>query len=392
MATVIRPTTRLLGPSQRILKIGFSEIAQVREAIDIQRQQGRKVFELHGGEPFFETPDAIKAAAKKSLDENRTRYPPAAGNAPLREAIAKKLAAKNGIAASPKQVMVTNGGIHALYCSFQAMLDPGDEALVFSPYWTPIRDLVALSGAKLVPVSKAAARQQGFAKTLAAHATPATKLVYFNTPHNPTGYVASRREIEEIAEFAGERNLAVVSDEAYEDLVFEGEHISIASLPGMAERTLTCFTFSKSYSMTGWRVGYAVGPEPWMAHMAKLALYTSSGVNQAAQWAALQALQEGQQELVQRREEYRRRREMLVPGLREAGFELATPAGAFYAFPQIPKPHADSQKFADLLLKQAQVSVVPGSAFGLGGDGHVRMTFSAKPEVIEAAVEGMKRL
>lgn len=392
MATVIRPTTRQLGPSRRILQIGFSEIAQVREAIDVQRQQGRKVFELHGGEPFFETPDAIKAAAKKSLDENRTRYPPAAGNSALREAIAKKVVAKNGVNASPKQVVVTNGGIHALHCSFQAMLDPGDEALVFSPFWTPIRDLVLLSGAKLVPVSTETARQQGFAKTLAALATPATKLVYFNTPQNPTGYVASRKEIEEIAEFASERNLAVVSDEAYEDLIFEGEHISIASLPGMAERTLTCFTFSKSYSMTGWRVGYAVGPEAWMPHLAKLSLYTSSGVNQVGQWAALQALQQGQQELAERREEYRRRRDMLIPGLRQAGFELATPAGAFYAFPQIPEPHTDSQKFADLLLKQAQVSVVPGSAFGLGGEGHVRMTFSAKPEVIEAAVAAMKKL
>src|SRR5438270_6470500 len=190
MATVIRPTTRQLGPSRRLLQIGFSEIAQVREAIDIQRQLGHKVLELHGGEPFFETPDAIKAAAKQSLDENKTRYPPSSGIGPLREALARKLTAKNKIAASPPEVMVTNGGIHALYCSFQAMLDPGDEVLVFSPYWTPIRDLLLLSGARLVEVSTQKARAQGFAKMLAAHTTSATKLIYFNTPQNPAGYVA----------------------------------------------------------------------------------------------------------------------------------------------------------------------------------------------------------
>jgi aspartate/methionine/tyrosine aminotransferase len=392
MATVIRPTTRQRGPSRRLLQIGFSEIAQVREAIDIQRQLGHKVLELHGGEPFFETPDAIKAAAKQSLDENKTRYPPSSGIGPLREALARKLTANNKIAASPPQVMVTNGGIHALYCSFQAMLDPGDEALVFSPYWTPIRDLVALTGAKLVQVSTQAAREQGFAKTLAAHVTPASKLIYFNTPQNPTGYVASRRDVEEVAAFAMERNLAVVADEAYEDLVFEGEHISIASLPGMAERTLTCFTFSKSYSMTGWRVGYLVGPEPWMAEMAKLGLYISSGVCQAAQWAALRALDEAPQELAGRREEYRRRRDLMVGGLRQAGFETVTPAGAFYVFPQIPKPHRDSNNFAELLLQRAKVSVVPGRAFGTEGERRVRMTFSTTPEVIEAAMDALKSL
>ncbi|HZU22238.1 MAG TPA: aminotransferase class I/II-fold pyridoxal phosphate-dependent enzyme [Terriglobales bacterium] len=392
MATVIRPTTRLLNPSQRIVQIGFSEIARVRDAIESQRQQGRRVLELHGGEPFFETPDAIKAAAKKSLDENKTRYPPAVGIGPLRDALARKITSKNNIAAARANVMVTNGGIHALYCSFQAMLDPGDEVLVLSPYWTPIRDLVALTGARLVEVSTAKAREQGFARALAAHATAATKLIYFNTPQNPTGFVVPRQQIEAVAGFAIERNLAVVADEAYEDLVFEGEHLSIASLPGMAERTLTCFTFSKSYSMTGWRVGYLAGPEPWMAHMSKLALYTSSGVSQPAQWAALRALDEDPQELVERRAEYRCRRDLLVNGLVQAGFQVESPAGAFYLFPRIPQPHHDSAKFADHLLERAQVSVVPGAAFGSEGEGHVRMTFSARPEVIEAAVAAMKAL
>ncbi|HKD92632.1 MAG TPA: aminotransferase class I/II-fold pyridoxal phosphate-dependent enzyme [Terriglobales bacterium] len=392
MATVLRPNTPALGPSRRIEQIGFSEIAKVREAIDALRQRGHKVFELHGGEPFFETPDAIKQAAKASLDENKTRYPPSAGIGPLRQALAKKLTEKNRIPASSANVVVTNGGIHGLFCSFQVMLDPGDEVLVFSPYWTPIHDLILLSGARPVTVATETAREQGFARTLAAHATAATKLIYFNTPQNPTGYVVSRREMEEVAAFAQERNLAVVADEAYEDLVFEGGHISIASLPGMPERTLTVFTFSKSYSMTGWRVGYVSGPEPWMAQMTKLSLYTTTGVNQAGQWAALRALQSNEQELAARREEYRRRRDLLVSGLRQAGFKIDAPAGAFYAFPQIPKPHRDSQSFADLLLQRARVSVVPGTAFGDQGEGHVRMTFSTTPEVIEAAMAALRSL
>ena len=392
MATVLRPNAPALGPSRRIEQIGFSEIAKVREAIDALRQQGHKVFELHGGEPFFETPDAIKQAAKASLDENKTRYPPSAGIGPLRQALAKKLTEKNRIPASSANVVVTNGGIHGLFCSFQVMLDPGDEVLVFSPYWTPIHDLILLSGARPVTVATQTAREQGFARTLAAHATAATKLIYFNSPQNPTGYVVSRREMEEVAAFAQERNLAVVADEAYEDLVFEGEHFSIASLPGMPERTLTVFTFSKSYSMTGWRVGYVSGPEPWMAQMTKLSLYTTTGVNQAGQWAALRALQSNEQELAARREEYRRRRDLLVSGLRQAGFKIDAPAGAFYAFPLIPKPHRDSQSFADLLLQRARVSVVPGTAFGDQGEGHVRMTFSTTPEVIEGAIAALRSL
>jgi len=392
MATVLRPNSRAIGPSRRIEQIGFSEIAKVREAIDALRQQGHKVFELHGGEPFFETPDAIKLAAKTSLDENKTRYPPSAGIGPLRQALATKVTEKNRIPASSANVVVTNGGIHGLFCSFQAMLDPGDEVLVFSPYWTPIRDLILLSGAHPVTVPTQTARARGFAKTLAAHATAATKLIYFNTPQNPTGYVVSRREMEEVAVFAQECNLAVVADEAYEDLVFEGEHISIGSLPGMPERTLTVFTFSKSYSMTGWRVGYVSGPEAWIAQMTKLALYTTTGVNQAGQWAALDALHSNEQELAVRREEYRRRRDILIPGLRQAGFKIEAPAGAFYAFPQIPNPHRDSQSFADLLLERARVSVVPGTAFGDEGEGHVRMTFSTTPEVIESAIAALRSL
>src|SRR5437764_9338265 len=240
------PTRTQPRIAQRMEPVGFSEIAAVREAIAAMRQQGHEVFELHGGEPFFETPQAIKDAAGKALAENKTRYPPVTGIPPLREKLAQKLAQRNRIVVSPEQIQLTNGGIHALYCAFQAVLDPGDEILVFSPYWTPIRDSVTLAGARPVQVSVRSVREQGIPAVLSAACGDRTRAIYFNSPQNPTGVVFSRAEAQQVAEFAQARDLVVISDEAYEDIIYDAEHVSIASLPGMAERTISCFTFSKS--------------------------------------------------------------------------------------------------------------------------------------------------
>src|SRR5438067_4615907 len=211
-------TKRVLAVAERMRGIGFSEIAQVREQIATLREQGGEVYELHGGEPFFETPAEIKSAAKTALDENRTRYPPIAGIARLREALAAKLIARNRVAATPDHVLPTNGGIHGLFIAFQTTLSAGDEVLVFSPFWTPIQDLILLAQARPVLVNTWRARQAGFATTLAAALTSRTRAIYYNTPQNPTGMVFTRREAAEVAQFAIEHNLVVISDEAYEDL------------------------------------------------------------------------------------------------------------------------------------------------------------------------------
>jgi aspartate aminotransferase len=380
-----------LRTSRRMEAIGFSEIAAVREVITAMRQQGHEVFELHGGEPFFTTPQPIKDAMTQALVENHTRYPLVNGVAPLRERIAEKLRQRNAMSVGPEQIQVTNGGIHALYCAFQAVLEPGDELLVFSPYWTPIRDLVKLAGAVPAPVHTHGARERGVKAALEAATTPRTRAIYFNSPQNPAGTVFTPAEMNEVAEFAQERDLVVISDEAYEDIIYGTQHISMGALPGMLERTIVCFTFSKSYSMTGWRVGYAVVPEPWIAAMRKLALYTTSGVNQPAQWAALSALELPYSDLQKRCAEFQRRRDLLVNGLRSVGFAIEPPAGAFYAFPDVTHLARSSEAAAKLLLERARVSCVSGAVFGDDGEGHVRMTFSVTPETIQGAIDSMRR-
>ena len=259
--------------AKRLDEVGFSDIVQIRNKVMALRAEGKQVHALHGGEPFFETPDAIKYAAIEALVNNQTHYAPSSGIQPLREALAAKVTRKNGIPANVDQVIATVGGSQALYGAFQSVLDPGDDTLVFSPYWTPIADLIRGAQARPLLVPTSTARRNGIGATLEQFSTPQTRCIYYNTPQNPSGTVFTRAEAEEVAAFAQERDLIVVADEAYEDLVYDGEHFSIASLPGMAERTITCFTFSKTYAMTGWRGGYAVAQEPFMSALRKIVLY-----------------------------------------------------------------------------------------------------------------------
>jgi aspartate aminotransferase len=270
-------------------------------------------------------------------------------------------------------------------------VDPEDDVLIFSPYWTPIKDLVAHCGGHLVLVPTAEARAEGIRETLAQYATEKTRAIYFNTPTNPSGVVFTRAETEEVAKFAIDRNLVVVADEAYEDIVYDGEHVSMASLPGMLERTITSFTLSKSFAMTGWRIGYAVAVEPWMTGLAKSVLYSSNGVSTPTQWAALAAFDGDAEFFETSRDSYRERRDLLVGGLNELGLICDPPAGAFYAFPDVSNIDSDSRKAAEILLNKAQVATVPGVVFGPQGEGHVRFSFSTSVEMIEGGLESMRR-
>jgi aspartate aminotransferase len=310
----------------------------------------------------------------------------------LRAALVEKLRTRNAIEATADQVLVTVGGAHALYCAFQAVLDPGTDCLLFSPYWTPIADMIRNTEARPLFVPTSAARRDGITATLEQFITPATRAIYYNTPQNPSGVVFTRAEAEEVAAFAKQHELVVISDEAYEDLVYEGEHVSIASLPGMAERTISTYTFSKSYAMTGWRIGYAVSQEPFMTGMRKLVLYSTNGVPTMVQWAALAALQLPAEQRARRLAEYRERRDLLVKGLNELGFPCEFPAGAFYAFPDITKLGGDSRKAAAILLDQAHVATIPGAVFGSQGEGHVRFGYSTAMANIEQGLEALRRL
>jgi aspartate/methionine/tyrosine aminotransferase len=377
--------------ANRLDEVGFSDIVQIRNKVLELRAAGQPVHAFHGGEPFFETPETIKYAGLRAMVENRTRYAPSSGIDPLRQAIARKLQSKNHIEASVDDVIVTVGGAHALYAAFQTVLNPADDVLLFSPYWTPIRDMVTMAQARPVMVPTSTAKRNGITKTLEHYSTPATRAIYYNTPQNPSGVVFSRKDAEAVAAFAIQRDLIVFADEAYEDLVYDGDHVSIASLPGMAERTITCFTFSKSYAMTGWRVGYAVAKEPFMTAMRKIVLYSTNGVSTPTQWAALEAMATPQSAIDARREEYRLRRDLLVKGLNDLGLACELPPGAFYAFPSVAKIHKDSRRVSTLLLEKAHVATIPGVVFGAQGEGHVRFGYAVSPETIEAGLEALRK-
>jgi aspartate/methionine/tyrosine aminotransferase len=378
--------------ARRMDEVGFSDIVVIRNKVLELRAAGQTVHAFHSGEPFFETPEIIKEALFTAAEENKTRYAPSSGIAPLRAALVEKLRNRNGVDATPDQVLITVGGAHALYCAFQAVLDPGSDCLLFSPYWTPIADMIRGTQARPLFVPTAAARRAGIAATLEQLTTPETRAIYYNTPQNPSGVVFTRAEAEEVADFAKHHDLIVISDEAYEDLVYDGDHVSIASLPGMAERTISTYTFSKSYAMTGWRIGYAVAQEPFMTAMRKLVLYSTNGVATMVQWAAVEALGLNAEFRQKRLAEYRERRDVLVKGLNEIGFECELPAGAFYAFPSVTKLGGDSREAATLLLDKAHVATIPGAVFGSQGEGHVRFSYSTSMAAIEQGLEALRRL
>jgi aspartate/methionine/tyrosine aminotransferase len=378
-------------PARRFDSVGFSEIVRVRNRVMELLAAGQKVWRFEGGEPFMNTPDAVKAGMTEALARNQTRYAPSSGIPELRKAILEKVRDRNGIPADDESPVVVNGGMHGLFAAFATLLEPGDECLMLSPYWTPIVDLVAYHEARAVLVPTAEARRDGLAAALARGVTPKTKVLYWNNPANPTGDVFSRAETEEAAAFARERGLAVISDEAYEDLVYEGEPTTaIASLPGMYERTITAYTLSKSYSMTGWRLGYVIAPKHYQSPVKTVVLYSTNGVSTPTQWAAVEALARGTEYVAGWKAGYRARRDRLVAGLQAAGFVIQPPRAALYLFPKLPAwlPQ-DSRQAARALLDEAKIATVPGVVFGPHGEGHLRFSFSVPEEMIAGGVDAL---
>jgi aspartate/methionine/tyrosine aminotransferase len=381
---------RFPDPARRFGDVGFSEIVQVRNRVLALLAQGHKVWRFEGGEPYMPTPERIKEAMSRALARNETRYAPSSGVPELRRAIVEKVRRKNVIPADDDSPIVVNGGMHGLFAAFATLVNEGDEVLMLSPYWTPIVDVVRYHGARpvLVPASEA---ESGIGAALAKRLTARTKLLYWNSPTNPTGQVFSRAQIEEAAAFVKDSGLALISDEAYEDLIYEGEgHVSPASFPGLFERTISVFTFSKTYSMTGWRAGYVLVPKRWRAAMQTAVLYSINGVSTPTQWAMLEALRMGDDFLTEARAGYRRRRDTLVAGLRAAGFRLETPRAALYLFPKFPASFGTSStEAAASLLDTGRIATVPGIVFGPEGEGHLRFSFSVPEPTIEGGVEAL---
>jgi aspartate/methionine/tyrosine aminotransferase len=380
--------------AERASLLGFSDIVKIRNRVLAMRTAGHRVLQLEGGEPFIGTPDFVKDAMKQALDAGQTRYAPSSGIPQLLEALRDKLAAKNQLTVTTDQIIITSGGAHGLFCAFQATVNPGDEVMFFSPYWTPIKDQVVYAGGTPIRIPWDDVRgRDDLGPVLESLRGARTRVIYVNTPGNPTGDVFTRVQLESIAAFAQAHDLTVISDEAYENLLYDGEHVSIASLPGMFARTLTVYTFSKSFSMTGWRIGYVVAAEPFMGFLKKLVLNSINGVSTPTQFAALAAVTHDPHFFDRIKEDYRHRRDLLVGGLNAAGFHCLTPPGAFYTFPDARERLGnDSWQAMETLLARTAIASVPGSVFGAEGEGHLRLSFSTGIDVLEEAVAALQKL
>lgn len=350
------------------------------------------VINLGIGQPDFDTPEHIREAAKQALDQGYTRYPPAKGFDDLREAIAAKLQAKNHIVADPhNEIFVAVGAMQAIFNTVLHLVEPGQEVIVIDPgydYYSQI----ALFGGVAVPVP--VREENGFKvdpDDVARAVTPKTKLMIINTPSNPTGAMFDREVLEGLAAIARKHDIFVLADEPYEDIVFDNkQHISMASLEGMRERTISAFTLSKSYAMTGWRVGYAVAPKAIVDEMEKLMEHMVSGVTAMAQRAALAALTGPQDCLQQMCRAYEERRRIVHEGLNAIeGISCLLPESTFYAFPNIKSLGMSSWDLSRYLVQEHKVALVPGSIFGDNGEGYLRLSFAASNEALR---EGLARI
>jgi aspartate aminotransferase len=365
-------------------------------------------FRLDQGDVSFDAPESVKTAMARAIAENKTHYLQTNGVPRLRELIAAKLRDKNLISdADPEHVLVTNGGIHGLYALCQALLEPGDEVLVPDPAWPPtIGNVLAARG---VPVTCPLHETRGWRfdlDELESKITAKTRVLYVNSPHNPTGGMLARGDLERIAALAHERHLWIVSDEAYEDVVFDGAHTSIASFPGMYERTIPVYTFSKSYAMTGLRLGYlAIRDETIRDRVKKVSFFTTSNVASIVQYGGIGAL-EGPQDCIEAfRAELRARRDMFFGGIAGAApgiFSGTPPPGAFYAFLRINpawqrdvSPGASpslSWRMTEYLIRNGRIGCVPGVDFGANGEGYVRFCFARERPELAGALDAMKIL
>lgn len=364
-------------------------------------------FRLDQGDVSFDAPATFKQAVHKALDDNHTHYLPTAGLPKLRQLLTRKMQTKNGIpVGSADEVQVTNGGTHAIYAAMHALLEPGDEVIVPEPEWPPTMAIVM--AARGVPVAVPLRESLGWRwdiDEVERAITPKTRALYINSPNNPAGGILTRPDLERLAAMAQERDLWVFSDEAYEDMVFDGEHVSIASLPGMYERTIPLYTFSKTYAVTGVRMGYYAVKNPAIrARAMKVVLYTTSNVSSLTQYGAIGALEGSQACIDEFRTELRIRRDLFYDGVRDAAPGILSghpPAGAFYAFlrinPQWVKTaglpgESVSWAMAEHLIKGARIGCVPGVDFGQASEGYLRFCTCRSREELTGALASMKAL
>jgi aminotransferase len=353
-------------------------------------QSMKGVVSLGIGEPDFVTPWHIREAAVYSLEKGRTGYTSNLGDPRLRRSIAKYVEKHFSVAYNPHdEIIVTVGVSEGIDLALRALLNPGDEVLYHEPCYVSYSPSIALAGGKAIPVTTRAEDEFVLhAADLEKAVTPRTRVLMLSFPTNPTGAVMPPDELAKIAAFAVKHDLVVLTDEIYSELTYDDlPHHSIAALPGMKERTLFLHGFSKAFAMTGWRIGFACGPNDIIEAMMKIHQYSIMCASTMAQEAAIEALERGQRSMEQMREEYRQRRNFIVSSLNDAGIPCHLPKGAFYVFPDIRSTGLSSKEFSLALLKEKNVAVVPGTAFGASGEGYVRCSYAAALDQIKIAVE-----
>ena len=364
----------------------------IRKFFDIAATM-KDVISLGIGEPDFTTPEPILRAGMDSLQSGATHYTSNAGILELRQAIAENLDRLYHVRYDPAtEIIVTVGVSEALYLAMTALLDPGDEVIIPTPCFVSYQAEVLLAGG--VPVELPGRMENNFEldpDELKLAITPRTKAILLGYPNNPTGAVASRETLLQVSRIAEEHDLIVISDEIYDRLVYGTQHVCFPALPGMQPRTVLLGGFSKDYAMTGWRIGYAAGPAEIIRGLVRVHQYTVMSAPTTAQDAALVALRVGEPYVQEMLAEYDRRRKLIVSGLNRLGLPTFEPCGAFYAFPKISVSGMDDETFAQQLLQEERVAVVPGSSFGLGGEGFVRCSYATTYEKIEEALFRMER-
>jgi len=369
----------------------FETLAKAKEL----ERQGKSIIHLEIGEPDFDTPEHIRDAAKQALDDGFTHYGPSAGQMELREAIARHQTERQGYEVSADSVIVTPGGKPVMFFTIMALIEQGVEAIYPNPGFPIYESMIEYMGGTAVPLQLN--EETGYnadIDNLRSLITPRTKLLIVNSPNNPCGSVIPESDLEKIAAMAVENDLVVLSDEIYKDMYYGGQkHVSITKFPGMRERTVILDGFSKSYAMTGWRLGYGVFPDFLVEPITRLMTNSVSCTSVFSQMAAIAALEGPQDSVAAMMEEFTKRRDLVVEGLNSLpGITCLTPRGAFYAFPNIRGTGMSSQEFADKALYEAGVALLAGTAFGEFGDGYVRISFANSQENLREAIERLRKI
>ena len=375
--------------AQRMSRLGTESAFEVLAKARRLEAEGMEVIHLEIGEPDFNSPSNIIDAGKRALDEGYTRYSPSPGYPELRERIAKEVRETRGVSVSGDNVVVTPGGKPIMFFLMMAVVDPGDEVLYPNPGFPIYESMISFVGGVPVPMQLHESKDFNIdIDEIAGQITGRTKLMVINSPNNPCGSVIPREDLERLSELAKQHDIIVLADEIYSKFLYEGKHHSVSTFPDMRDRTIILDGFSKSYAMTGWRIGYGVMPLELVEPISRLATNSVSCTASFTQMAALEALDGPQDHSYTMVAEFKRRRDIIVDGLNEIkGIRCRVPKGAFYAFPNIEDTGMSSEQFADDLLNKAGVACLTGEAFGEYGDGFVRFSFANSTENIEKALE-----